>query len=270
MLTAGSPKYELLQENDTNLYTQAAQHGKSSRRYHFGLHCLLAISLLGNLVFLFLWLSFRQSDGKQFLSRFAGLPMDEVRTYLVQTKFSDTNETLADEHWETMDSGSGGITLSDEYAIEHDLSIGDRLPWNENKGLYFIKGFHEMHCLKLIRKSLSEFHRDVPQTLTHGHVNHCVDTLRQSVMCEASDLPLPTIKGRSSAAGDGQVMQCRSWEKLTEWANSPERESCFRWIDEYNNPTHLYERFAFCPEGSEDYPAMMAYFDEKGHNDPFG
>lgn len=81
---------------------------------------------------------------------------------------------------------------------------------------------------------------------------------------------MSTIKGRYTDTGDGMVMQCRSWDKLTAWANDAKREACFKWIDEYRTPKWLFERFAFCPESSEDYSAKEKYFEINGHHDPWG
>ena len=82
----------------------------------------------------------------------AGIPRDERMVYQVHTEFSVANDSVADSHWESLDTISGAITLPDAYALEHDLPIADRFPWNDEKGLYYIKGFHDLHCLVSIFK----------------------------------------------------------------------------------------------------------------------
>jgi len=89
-------------------------------------------------------------------------------------------------------------------------------------------------------------------------------------MCDASDQPMSTIKGRPSATGDRNIMQCRSWDKLKAWAKDAKREACFKWVDEYRSPRWLLERFAFCSETSEDYAIEEKYFDKHGHKDMWG
>lgn len=62
-------------------------------------------------------------------------------------------------------------------------------------------------------------------------------------------------------------MQCRSWDKLKVWAKDTKREACFKWVDEYRSPQNLLERYAFCPETSEDYEKEERYFEKHGHKD---
>ncbi|KAH8665909.1 hypothetical protein BGZ60DRAFT_58735 [Tricladium varicosporioides] len=191
--------------------------------------------------------------------------------FQVHSGFSDDNDTIADSYWDTLDTSPGAVAISDHYAKQNDLLIANRFPWNDKKGLYWISGFHDLHCLKIIRRSISEYRRDVPQSLAKGHISHCLDALKQRIMCSASDTLMHSIKDHPRATGEGMAMQCRSWEKLTAWANAPERESCYKWIDEYRTmPAHMLERYAFCPEDSEDFPAMQRYFDEHGHVDAWG
>ena len=46
------------------------------------------------------------------------------------------------------------VALTDEYAESHGLPIADRFPWDDDKGLYFIKAFHQLHCLVSFLNSL--------------------------------------------------------------------------------------------------------------------
>lgn len=122
---------------------------------------------------------------------------------------------------------------------------------------------------KRLRRSLSEYHRSAPQTVTRGHIKHCLDTLRQTIMCSADDAPMPTFPRNSRSTGDGQAMECRSWDKLVEWSKSPEMETCFDSLDEYRKPKHNLERFAYCPKDSKYFPVMKAYFEKWGHKDVY-
>lgn len=88
-------------------------------------------------------------------------------------------------------------------------------------------------------------------------------------MCKADDslMPFPA----PGQFGGGQMMECRNWDKLIEWAHEPEQNACHNLIDDYKGaPVNVLERFAFCPEGSPYKPVMDAYFEKFGHKQPFG
>jgi hypothetical protein len=101
-----------------------------------------------------------------------------------------------------------------------------------------------------------------------GHVLHCLNTLRQDIMCKADDTLMPS-ENRPHAIGDQQVLQCRSWDALVSWARAPERHSCYKVISEYVSPLHTLEQYAFCPTNSPHYETMIKYFEKWGHKPMF-
>jgi Mycotoxin biosynthesis protein UstYa len=56
------------------------------------------------------------------------------------------------------------------------------------------------------------------------HINHCYDSLRQSIQCRADDTLL-YIPYRSRLTGDRQFRRCRDWKALTSWAQ--EHTACW-------------------------------------------
>ena len=89
-----------------------------------------------------------------------------------------------------------------------------------------------------------EFYLHETQSEPFGHIMHCLDSLRQDILCQADDTPrfTGTIPSRS---GVGQNRVCRDWDKLAAWAKR--HTACHRHI--HFSDTVL-ERFQFCPEGS--------------------
>ncbi|KAH6678593.1 hypothetical protein B0J14DRAFT_688680 [Halenospora varia] len=267
----GSKTYQPLEGNDDGFEKNPPRTAACPTGYSILVTIIAIISICLNfLMFSYILTTRWKSEGHN-LSKFAGLPLDEHMTFEVHSGFSDDNDTIADSYWDLLDTSPGAITLSDQFAIQNGIPIADRFPWNDKKGFYWISGFHDLHCLKIIRHSISEYRRGVSQSLAKGHISHCLDALRQRIICSASDTPMHSINGRPRATGDGMIMQCRSWEKLTAWANAPEREACYEWIDEYRTmPAHMLERYGFCPKDSEDFPEMQRYFDVHGHVDAWG
>ena len=76
-----------------------------------------------------------------------GLPYDTPVNFQYHSDYWGENETLADELWEAVETDPVAIALTDDYAQAHNLNVSLRFPWDSNKGLYYIKVFHQMHCL---------------------------------------------------------------------------------------------------------------------------
>lgn len=57
------------------------------------------------------------------------------------------NQTLQDELWESLRISPGVVALSDDFARSKGLHLSQRFPWDENYGIYFISGYHKLHCL---------------------------------------------------------------------------------------------------------------------------
>ncbi|KUJ11512.1 uncharacterized protein LY89DRAFT_688748 [Mollisia scopiformis] len=265
-----SKEYLLVQDGDESddghIYQSRSSSNLGSKLKWTSL-VLLALSILLNICLVMKMSILKTALDTRGRSKYAGLEFSERILYHTETEYSHKNETYAEELWETIDTNPVAITLSYEYARENDLLEPRPFPWDESKGLFYINGFHQLHCLKLIKRSLSEYRLDLPQTLERQHISHCLDALRQNVLCAADDTPMPTL--HSHATGDNQAMQCRSWDKLIEWARDPEKDACYRIVDEYKDPVHNLERFAYCSEDSRYYETMTNYFAKWGHKNLF-
>ncbi|KAI9711763.1 MAG: hypothetical protein M1820_001908 [Bogoriella megaspora] len=178
------------------------------------------------------------------------------------------NMTLADELWEHLDTDPMVVALDDAYVSEHDLPRSSRWAWDDTKGRYFLKVFHQLHCLKYIRRTLIDYQRGRPLVTDVLHAYHCLASLRQDIMCMADDTPMPS-GDEIAQIGDGQVMMCRDYAALVAWSYDPVRNACHKSLNEYIQITHPRERYAFCEPGTHYYEKMKKYFDEYGHQDPY-
>lgn len=53
---------------------------------------------------------------------------------------------------------------------------------------------------------------------------HCINTLRDAIMCMADAQPLSYVDGyKNGHATDDQAMMCRDWEELHKFVNDPAR-----------------------------------------------
>ncbi|ETS85646.1 hypothetical protein PFICI_03671 [Pestalotiopsis fici W106-1] len=91
--------------------------------------------------------------------------------------------------------------------------------------------FHQLHCLNAIRKALHPDYYTVSSqpdpnddggVLEPHHIDHCVDTIRQSLMCNADISPLTWMwdDERAKILAKGTIVHtCRRFDKIQEWAS---------------------------------------------------
>lgn len=170
-----------------------------------------------------------------------------------------------DAAWDAIDTSAMAVALHDDFTRKVGLPPSGRFPWDTERSIYYLKGIHDLHCVKYIRKAITVKHYGGNQTFDFHHINHCLNGLRQDIMCAADDTPMPAL---AEHIGAGQVRKCRNWNKMTAWAIQLDRNACYK-LDDYREATNTLEQFAFCPPGSPYQPIQQAYFDYHGHKDPY-
>jgi hypothetical protein len=84
----------------------------------------------------------------------AGLAYDTPKIYMSSW---GKNETEADEYWESLDASPVVVALDyNEAAQQYGLGKSAPFPWDNEKGLYYIKAFHHIHCLVSLRAITTE------------------------------------------------------------------------------------------------------------------
>jgi len=87
--------------------------------------------------------------------------------------------------------------------------------------------FHNLHCLNMVRERLfpsyymnSSHHRD-GEDIQLGHINHCIDAIRQSLMCHG-DIAIGTYSWKMDHPIPWPNFhiehECRNWDRILEWA----------------------------------------------------
>ena len=64
---------------------------------------------------------------------------------------------------------------------------------------------------------------DIPVDIMPSHIRHCIDLLRQTLMCYADttiEVVDPAING---VHGFRTEHQCKRWDQLIEWTNEQQR-----------------------------------------------
>ncbi|KAI4141583.1 MAG: hypothetical protein LQ340_007600, partial [Diploschistes diacapsis] len=98
---------------------------------------------------------------------------------------------------------------------------------------------------KVLHGSLIAYHSNKEQGQPWHHVLHCLNVLRDEIMCDASDVPMYTGYQPDQASGLGQVRMCRDWGQLEAWAR--EHTACWRYVEGVESEL---DRYRFCPSGS--------------------
>ncbi|KAJ5116615.1 hypothetical protein N7456_000963 [Penicillium angulare] len=179
---------------------------------------------------------------------------DTWETFWWNTPYNSMeNTTETDMLWDSILPSHGIIALDREQAGKQNLPDSMYLPSDHTKGVYLLESYHYLHCLKILRTTLTEAVEGKPFTHHPGaHSNHCFGALLQYITCNADTTPLYTF-GKFTA-GDGQVHQCRSWSQLRDYAT--ENTACFRDTVE---GIPLGEHFGYCDDGDDGVMDFMDY-----------
>ncbi|EGP86900.1 uncharacterized protein MYCGRDRAFT_104764 [Zymoseptoria tritici IPO323] len=110
------------------------------------------------------------------------------------------------------------ISPEEAKSLEGDL-------WQEpESGLYtaHVTVFHDLHCMNMIRKALRlEHYPELRSYDLQDHIDHCVDVVRESLMCtgEMTLVPVRWSENRGAPNPDFAVPHtCRDYEALRTWS----------------------------------------------------
>lgn len=94
-------------------------------------------------------------------------------------------------------------------------------------------------------------------TWNYAHTVHCLNILRESIMCNADDQPMYTghlhdnVHHKEAVAGRGTIKMCRNWDTLVEWAHA--HSACYTSIHR-GDPNFLEtDRYKHCPDDSRPW-----------------
>ncbi|KAJ5792556.1 uncharacterized protein N7503_008534 [Penicillium pulvis] len=213
---------------------------KNRLRVPMILSILINVFLLGILLFRL------ESPPPLYRSKYAGLARTVPRPWGLNAAINDTEQ---DALWDATSYDLGNIALSDTYARSNGLPRAQRFPWDNEKGIYLINAYHNLHCVKTMRTALVEFRDGRPQSSPFGHLEHCLLVLRDEAMCNADDTPRYTGFQPNQKSGLGQVRMCRDFEQLEQWAR--DHTACWRHVGEIREEGFReLDRYRFCPDGS--------------------
>ncbi|KAJ7641908.1 hypothetical protein FB45DRAFT_901322 [Roridomyces roridus] len=104
------------------------------------------------------------------------------------------------------------------------------IPGDESNYIIELDVFHNLHCLNMVRKALHPEHYAGPEIMPLSHLDHCVDWMRQSLMCagDTSAVVWQWDPVQNITTFQGSVAHtCRNFDKLREWAKENEIQRRF-------------------------------------------
>jgi hypothetical protein len=63
------------------------------------------------------------------------------------TEYTEDNMTAVTALWQKLSGDPGVVALPEAFVKDKNLPHAMRFPWDEDKGVYLLAGFHNLHCL---------------------------------------------------------------------------------------------------------------------------
>ncbi|KIJ63431.1 hypothetical protein HYDPIDRAFT_92696 [Hydnomerulius pinastri MD-312] len=113
------------------------------------------------------------------------------------------------------------------------------IPGDEDNYIFTLDVFHQLHCLNNVRQALHPEYYDEAYYVSKGlhnpmklhveghegfdHMGHCIDSLRESIMCSADITPIVWAwdeRQKQTSPRLDVVHVCRDYGKIQEWADT--------------------------------------------------
>lgn len=88
---------------------------------------------------------------------YAGLERDIPTPFRDDTLFSPRNRSLSDAAWDNWVVNPGIVALPHDWVKAKALPQAQQWPWDGDKGICLLKGYHNLHCLVSFNRQ-SSFH----------------------------------------------------------------------------------------------------------------
>ncbi|KAI1161539.1 hypothetical protein F5B18DRAFT_627993 [Nemania serpens] len=123
-----------------------------------------------------------------------------------------------DRRWRSLIRGQALDLINEEAESVADITY-------QKPGGWYLTGpdsFHQLHCLDVLRRALRPDYYTPPnvEPVHTMHVEHCVDYIRQGIMCAADLTTIPAVWStkRDRILQDTEVVHtCRNFDKIHAW-----------------------------------------------------
>ncbi|QKX64647.1 uncharacterized protein TRUGW13939_11823 [Talaromyces rugulosus] len=149
----------------------------------------------------------------------------EMEPKMVHASFANKNPFKGppsdelDHAWHQLFINSNVRVTADDLAQINKTSV----PVTDDKGGFYAipDVYHQLHCLKFLRQVIYKDYYNIEKPTTPIHIDHCIDNLRQNLMCKG-DVSLVTFSwvdnDRAPKPNFEVEHECVNWEKMDNWA----------------------------------------------------
>ena len=254
--TKGEEVVGLIDEGSTNVRRNTHQHNQSNFWLRVSILGLASLVVLESLVITLLISKARHTflnhigphdfpniqpaiglENRRFTSAIRILDNGTLEFALdpAQPRYVGPPSPEIDQNWDDLTEGRYIKLTNEEVEIlNKDTAVPDlqpfsqRLPNIKQAGVYGgIDMMHSLHCVNAVRKHLDlEYYKDLidlPVQYRRMHIEHCIDQLRQAVMCHGDTTPVtlkPIWLDRPSIGLLGETERthtCRNSKMLRDW-----------------------------------------------------
>ncbi|KZT00104.1 uncharacterized protein LAESUDRAFT_732609, partial [Laetiporus sulphureus 93-53] len=144
-----------------------------------------------------------------------------LSTYQFPTKYMGTSQEV-DANWDDLYRyGTARVAHSTAKMLAEET-----LPVPEQNDQYMLtfEVYHQLHCLNLLRKRLHPEDYDPPDAddkVAQEHADHCIDVLRQTLMCVVDINPMIwhwNERVNMTVPKLDVLAECRKWEDVERWS----------------------------------------------------
>ncbi|KAI1173835.1 hypothetical protein F4777DRAFT_580598 [Nemania sp. FL0916] len=149
----------------------------------------------------------------------------------VENPYKGERRDGIDELWYDISTKYLSFRLTKEELVAMDKYSEKSVEFSDEKGGYMasLDVFHQVHCLNMIRQQVrrDQYPENTnPDAQKLEHIDHCIDMLREVVMCHG-DVSVLTYTWKEGYqwpwANFAIERECRDWNRITDWVKSPER-----------------------------------------------
>ena len=174
-----------------------------------------------------------------------------------ETKFRGEAGPEVDDAWEALGTNYKRLVIPVEDAEKSGIALDSvSVPAERPGGPGYhasVEVFHQLHCLNLLRKALYfnvDYYRHLGQgafadseLIIRPHVTHCLDMLRQQLMCSADTVVFPYIwvEGLGPVPNFNRKHKCRNFDAIREWAE--EKQAGIPFEIEPSTGTRVYSEY---------------------------
>ncbi|KEQ90518.1 hypothetical protein AUEXF2481DRAFT_9415 [Aureobasidium subglaciale EXF-2481] len=136
----------------------------------------------------------------------------KVSTVFVADSEYTRNDTYGDQLWDGLvPIGAGYVRVPNprQYRLPASQVVKDN--GTGYAEMYQASVIHQLHCMGVLRNYTRAYEAGIPPPFGgHFHVKHCIEYVRQAILCTA-DTTLEQANAGGGFTAQGAVPQCRDW-----------------------------------------------------------